>query len=79
MDCAIVITDLAAWHLLGSEEVVHEGGPGAGQLVVTGVAAAGVRRVVRRAPWAPRGATLRGVGRAAFLHPTRGLPLIVGP
>ena len=75
MSSAIVITDLAAWHLLGGEEVIHEGGPGAGQLVVTGVAAAGVRRVVRRTPWAP---TLRGVGGAAFLHPTRGLPLIVG-
>ena len=78
MSSAIMITDLAAWHLLGGEEVIHEGGPGAGQLVVTGVAAAGVRRVVCRTPWAPGGATLRGVGGAAFLHPTRGLPLIVG-
>ena len=70
---------LASWHLLSRKKVVHEGSSGAGQLVVAGIAAAWVGRVVSSAPWAPRGATLRWVGRAAFFHPTRGLTLVVGP
>ena len=67
---------LASWHLLSRKKVVHEGSSGAGQLMVAGIAAAWVGRVVSSAPW---GATLRWMGRAAFFHPTRGLTLVVGP